>query len=388
MDELKYQAGIYKKQNGYQSFYPSLLNKNTFKWSDSKISTLLEEALIHLGELNAFAQLVPDIDFFLQMHIAKEATSSSKIEGTKTEISEVFANEEDITLERKDDRGEVINYIEALNWSTKELENIPLSMRLLKGSHKILLSGVRGKNKLPGEVRKSQNWIGGATLKSAYFVPPHPGDLPELLSDLEKFWHNEDFNIPHLIKAAISHYQFETIHPFLDGNGRTGRLLITLYLINFGLLTKPALYLSAYFEEYRSDYYDALTYVRTQNNMDYWLKFFLEGVIITAKDSKTVLKKIIELRKDYEERIINSLGKVRQKLARDLLVKLFTKPVVNIHEIAKLLNVSFQTASNIAGDFMELNLFQEKTGKERNRIFELWEYLDLFKEKVVTENMK
>lgn len=381
MNKNSYKSGIYKKQAEYQSFYPSLLNKSGFTWNDPKILTLLEEALVNLGELNAFAQLVPDVDFFLQMHIAKEATSSSKIEGTRTEIDEVFMNEEDIAIERRDDRAEVINYIRALNWSVEELKNIPLSMRLIKGAHEILLSGVRGKNKLPGAVRQSQNWIGGASLKNAYFVPPHPGDLPELLSDLEKFWHNEELHVPHLIKAGISHYQFETIHPFLDGNGRTGRLLIILYLISFGLLSKPALYISVFFEEHRPDYYDALTYVRTQNNMDHWLKFFLEGVITTAKNSKKVLRGIIELRQVYENRIATGMGKIRQKSGRELLLKLFTKPAVNLNEIAQMLNVSFQTASSLAEDYTTLGLFKEKTGGERNRIFELWEYMDLFRDK-------
>jgi Fic family protein len=381
MSKTTYKSGIYKKQGEYQSFYPSLLNSFSYNWTDSNITILLEEALVQLGELNAFSQLVPDIDFFLQMHIAKEATSSSKIEGTKTEIDEVFINEEDLSSERRDDRAEVINYIRALNWSIEELKNLPLSMRLIKGAHEVLLSGVRGKHKLPGEIRRSQNWIGGANLKSAYFIPPHPGDVPELLSDLEKFWHNEELNIPHLLKAGISHYQFETIHPFLDGNGRTGRLLIILYLINFGLLNKPALYLSAFFEEHRPAYYDALTYVRTQNNIDHWLKFFLDGVITTAKDSKNVLRGIIELRQTYEERIANGMGKIRQKLGRELLVKLFSKPAVNLNEIAQVLNVSFQTASNLSEDYLRIGLFKEKTGGERNRIFELWEYIDLFRNK-------
>ena len=381
MNENDYKSGIYKEQGGYRSFNPSLLNSSCYDWRSSKIAVLLEEALVQLGELNAFSQLVPDIDFFLQMHIAKEATSSSRIEGTKTEIDEVFVNEEDISNERKDDRAEVINYIQALNWSIKELKNIPLSMRLIKGTHEILLSGVRGKQKQPGELRRSQNWIGGSNLQNAYFVPPHPGDVPELLSDLEKFWHNEEFDIPHLLKAGISHYQFETIHPFLDGNGRTSRLLIILYLINFGLLSKPALYLSAFFEEHRPAYYDALTYVRTQNNMDHWLKFFLDGIITTAKDSKNVLRGIIELRKTYEDRIASGMGKIRQRSGRELLVKLFSKPAVNLNEIAQMLSVSFQTASNLAEDYVTLGLFIEKTGGERNRVFELWEYVDLFRNK-------
>jgi Fic family protein len=381
MVDREFKSGIYKKQGSYESFYPALLAELFLDLNNSKLTSLLEEAYIQLGELNAFSQLVPDIDFFLEMHIAKEATSSSKIEGTRTEIDEVFISEEDTASERRDDRAEVINYIEALNWSIKELANLPLSMRLIKGVHEILLSSVRGKHKLPGEVRKSQNWIGGADLKTAYFIPPHPADVPELLSDLEKFWHNEDQKIPHLLKAGISHYQFETIHPFLDGNGRTGRLLIILYLINFGLLSKPSLYISNFFEQHRPAYYDALTYVRTQNNLNHWLLFFLEGVVVTAKDSKNTLKQIIELRVTYEDRIATGIGKIRQKSARELLIKLFSKPALNLNEIAQMLNVSFQTASNLAEDFLKIGLFREKTGGKRNRIFELWEYVDLFRNK-------
>lgn len=362
----------------FKSFCPSKVNKE-YKWQDEKITKLLEEASVELGELNAFSQLIPDIDSFLKMHIAKEAVSSSKIEGTKTEIDEVFIEDDEISSERRKDKEEVLNYIEAANWSIEELTKIPLSMRLLKGVHKILLSGVRGQNKLPGEVRKSQNWIGGSTLNNAFFVPPSPADLSELLSDLENFWHNESLSTPHLIKAAISHYQFETIHPFLDGNGRTGRLLIIIYLINFGLLSKPSLYLSSYFEQYRPDYYDALTYVRTQNSMDHWIKFFLDGVIMTAKDAKRVLRKVIELRKKYEEAISLNLSKKRMKSGLELLAKLFSKPSVRIDEVAAAMDVTFQTASKMIDDFVAMGILTEKTGGERNRIFEFKEYLDLFR---------
>jgi Fic family protein len=251
-------------------------------------------------------------------------------------------------------------------------------MRLIKGVHEILLSGVRGKTKLPGQIRKSQNWIGGATLNSAFFVPPHPGDLAELLSDLEKFWHSKTDKTPHLIKAAVTHYQFETIHPFLDGNGRTGRLLIILYLINFGLLKKPALYLSSYFEEYRQDYYDALTFVRTQNDLENWIKFFLEGMILTADDSKKIFSAILKLKEEYINIITKNMGK-RAVPSLELLEKLFSKPVVTINEIQELISVSFPTANAIAKKFLELGIFSEKTGGERNRIFELKEYLDLFR---------
>lgn len=376
--EEKFMAGIYKNNGSYKSFYPSLINKE-YKWQDERIVKLLEEALIELGELNAFSELVPDIDSFIKMHIAKEAISSSKIEGTKTEIDELFIEREEISSETRNDKEEVLNYISVINWAVDEMKTIPLSMRLLKGTHKILLSGVRGKTKLPGEIRKSQNWIGGANLKNAFFIPPNPADLSELLSDLEKFWHNEALNTPHLIKAALSHYQFETIHPFLDGNGRTGRLLIIIYLMNFGLLAKPSLYLSSYFDQYRSDYYDALTYVRTQNNMDYWIKFFLDGVILTSRDAKRVLKSVIEIRKKSEHAITMNLSKSRMKAGLELIIKLFSKPSIKIDEVAESLGVSFQTASNIVEDLIKLNILKERTGGERNRIFEFWEYLDLFR---------
>lgn len=384
---MKFKSGIYKKQGGYKSFYPTLLKDLGFNFHNEDINQLLEKTILKLGELNAYSELIPDIDFFIKMHIAKEASSSSKIEGTKTEIDELFIQEEDIPLEQRDDRNEVLKYIEALNWSIEQLEKIPLSMRLIKGAHKILLSGVRGKTKLPGQIRKSQNWIGGATLNSAFFVPPHPGDLAELLSDLEKFWHSEIDKTPHLIKAAITHYQFETIHPFLDGNGRTGRLLIILYLINFGLLKKPALYLSSYFEEYRQDYYDALTYVRTQNNLEHWIKFFLEGMILTTDDSKKIFSAILKLKEKYENIITKNMGK-RAGSSLELLQKLFSKPVVTINEIQDLIQVSFPTASTIAKKFLELEIFKEKTGGTRNRIFELKEYLDLFRQKSLQANKK
>lgn len=379
MDLRDYIAGSYVQQFQYKSFTPSMIN-DEWTWSDPQINTLLAEANFKLGELNAFSLYVPDVDFFIRMHVVKEATTSSRIEGTRTDVEEAVLKEEDVQPEKKDDWKEVQNYIEAMNHAVEQLKTLPVSTRLLKETHRILMTGARGEAKLPGEFRTSQNWIGGSSIKDAVFIPPHHSEVGELMGDLENFLQNDQINVPSLVRVAIAHYQFETIHPFLDGNGRIGRLLITLYLVNQELLVKPTLYLSAYLERHKSVYYDDLMLARTSNNLTQWIKFFLVAVIETCKDGIETFRQILRLRDEIEGKKILLLGKKLPK-AKELMTLLYNSPAVSSAFVAEKLGISVPTANALIQDFVQLGILRETTGAKRNRIFLFYDYLKLFQDK-------
>jgi len=373
----RYVAGHFEKgPGGYKYFVPADINRQ-WNWTNPEINSLLERAAIKLGELNSYARLVPNIDLFIQLHVTKEAVVSSRIEGTKTNMDEAFFTEEEISPERKNDWKEVKNYIRALNEAIIELENLPISSRLIKRTHSTLLDSVRGENKSPGEFRRSQNWIGGSSPSDAVFVPPHHQYVEALMGDLESFLHNDEITVPALIRIAIAHYQFETIHPFLDGNGRIGRLLITLYLVDSRILSKPLLYLSSYFEKNKSHYYDNLTVVRSKNDMTQWLKYFLVGIADAAEDAVETLSKVIALKSSLESKIIHSFGKKSHSAAM-LIQQLFQNPIINIHKVKDTCGLSYKAANNLVTDFISGDILTEMTGQSRNRVFVFEQYLNLF----------
>lgn len=374
---MKFSAGTYKQQFNYRSFLPGRINGVDFEFHNKQLLKKVEEAGSWLGKLNGYSRLFPNVDWFIRMHVVKEATTSSLIEGTKTNLDEALLPKTEIVPEKRDDWQEVQNYIKAINWAVDQLPKLPLSMRLLNGAHKLLLSGARGKYKNPGEIRHSQNWIGGNSLANAGFIPPHQNDLADLLVDLEKFWHNRETKLPFLLKAAISHYQFETIHPYLDGNGRIGRLLITLQLIEQGLLSKPTLYLSEFLEKYRVEYFDSLERTRLNNDLEQWLIFFLNGMTATAKKGVLTFDNLVKLQKICREKI-DSLRRKRQ-LGQQLLQILFDTPIVKVNKAAQELRVSFPTANSLLEDFSKAGILKETTGFARNRLFSFVEYIKLFK---------
>lgn len=377
MDIKDFVAGRFEPQLEYKSFLPNPIHR---EWviSSPEVQTLLGQADRAVGELNAFAQLVPDIEFFIRMYVAKEANQSTRIEGTQTNIEDAFKDVSDISPEARDDWHELHNYIAAINFAIGRLETFPLSNRLLRDTHAVLMRGARGKTKMPGEFRNSQNWI-GVSLKNAAFIPPHHSHVENLMSDLEKFLHDERIMVPPLIKIAIAHYQFETIHPFLDGNGRLGRLMISLFLASEKLLVRPALYLSDYFERNKTAYIDHLMAVREGNHLQAWLVFFLHGVAETANRSVEVFRKILAIKERLEREVLPKFSHRRQANAQALVKELYSAPVVQIWLVEKRLGLQKNTASALVADFVKHGVLQEITAQKRNRVFVFREYLDLFR---------
>jgi len=372
----EFKAGMLQQHNGYSSFEPSEVNR---QWiiDDPVILNALSKADRALGRLDMFSEYVPDLDMFIKMHVTKEATQSSKIEDTQTEMEEALMPEEEVIPERRDDWQEVQNYISALNTSITELGNLPFSNRLLCQAHTTLMHGVRGKLKTPGEYRRSQNWIGGSNPGNARFVPPHHDGLFHLMGDLEKFAHNEQFPLPPLVKAAILHYQFETIHPFLDGNGRIGRLMIPLYLISQGVLKQPVLYLSDYLERNRAEYYSRLSIARSENDIRGWLHFFLDGISETADQGVKTFDAILKFQRQWEEQI----GSWKSQSTSGLLLfkYLFTQPIISAAGAAKVASISNPTAYRLISQFTQNGLLREITGAKRGKLYLFHSYLALFK---------
>ncbi len=372
----KFKAGYQRKGIGYQYFAPEKINQD-WTWNQPEINSLLEKAAIRLGELNSFSRFVPNVDLFIQLHVTKEAVVSSRIEGTQTNINEALLPEIEINPERRNDWREVNNYVRAMNHSIEELQTLPLSGRLLRQTHKILLDSVRGEFKMPGEYRTSQNWIGGASLKDAVFIPPHHDLVHELMGDLENFLHNDHLQVPDLIRIALAHYQFETIHPFLDGNGRIGRLLITLFLVDKKILEKPLLYLSAFFERNKALYYDNLTRVRTHNELVQWIKYFLVGIEQTATEAINKLQQAIQIKEQLELHIQQHYGR-RTTSGMALTRHLLQHPILTIEEAAKATGLTYKAANDLVALMVKDEWLSEITGQSRNRIFLLGSYVKAF----------
>ncbi|MGV3601808.1 MAG: Fic family protein [Dyadobacter fermentans] len=371
----RFRAGHYVNQGYYKSFQPEFINRD-WQIDDMQLLNLLSKADRYLGRLDMYSEYV-HIDLYVRMHIAKEATQSSKIEGTQTNMEEAFLDKEEISMEKRDDWEEVQNYISAMNEAVKQLHTLPFSSRLIRQTHKILLKGVRGRHKQPGEYRTSQNWIGGASLNDAVFIPPVHTSIADLMSDIEKFANDELNPLPDLIKVGLIHYQFETIHPFLDGNGRVGRLLITLYLVNKGILKQPILYLSDYFERNRVLYYDNLMRARTHNDINQWLKFFLVGIIEISKTGVNTFDGILQLQRNLETKLQSFGSRVSE--AKKVINYLYTQPVIDASRIEAITGKSKATNYKLLADLEKLEILKEISGGQRNKLYAFEEYLDLYR---------
>lgn len=374
-------AGRFVKQPaGYVAFVPAPLPPNPPVVMDSSMVGLLSRADQAVGRLDGVARTLPNPDLFVAMYMRREAVLSSQIEGTQSTLEDVLAFELDPRQRGvPQDVEEVVNYVKAMNYGLERLATLPLSLRLICEIHAELLSGVRGADKLPGEFRRSQNWIGpgDAGLSGASFVPPPVPEMTTALHDLENFLHADEDLLPMLVRCGLVHAQFETIHPFLDGNGRAGRLLITFQLVQAGVLHRPLLYLSYYIKRHKAEYYDRLTAIREDGNWEGWLRFFLRGVAETAEEATTTAEAIVGLREEHREFLQNKglgLNGLR------LLDLLFRRPLINVNLVKDRLDVAFRTANDLVDRLVALELLEEITGGHRNRVFRYSPYWRLLRE--------
>lgn len=377
-------VGRYKKilsgDFSYNAFVPNFLPPVPPIKIDDTMQMLLSNADRALGALNIVTELLPDSDYFIFSYLRKEAALSSQIEGTQATFVDVAkAQAGAVDNETPQDYPEIINYINAINYGLKRIreDDFPMTLRLLREIHERILKGVRGQYKTPGEFRKSQNWIGGASINTASYIPPTADDMIMGMKNLESFIHDKK-PMPVLIKIGLIHSQFETVHPFLDGNGRVGRLLITLLLCHYGLLAKPALYLSEYFKAFRSEYYDKLHAVHERGDFEDWLKYFIEGIWLVAEEATSTAMKIKAL-KDRDILKLSSLSAQSSRNAIKLFENLFKSPVMTVSDVSKHTGLSYANANNLVKKLMDLQILELVVERERNRVFAYTEYMNLFR---------
>jgi Fic family protein len=387
MNATPFRSGRYIQQpTGYRAFIPNPLPPDPPIVISPEMQVLLSRADRALGRLDGSIQTLPHPDLFVFMYIRKEAVLSSQIEGTQSSLQDVLAAEAQIlTPDHPQDVDEVVNYVRAMNYGLERLKELPVSARLIREIHAELLKGVRGQHLTPGEVRTSQNWIGpgGCSLKEATFVPPPPHEVAQHLGELERFLHSAT-PLPMLLRIGLAHVQFETIHPFLDGNGRVGRLLIAFLLCEQEILIKPVLYLSHYFKQHRQEYYDHLQSVRDRGTWEDWLTFFLQGVVDVSKQATETAHRILTLRETHRLAITEQFGRAAGNGHR-VLEYLYEHPIVSVNEVQDLIGTTYAAANQLVGKFVASGLLMEVTGQARNRKFKYQSYIDLFRDDVGEE---
>jgi Fic family protein len=386
-NEARWRAGRYVRQPvGYSAFLPRALPPEPPVRVEGRLQRLLSEADLALGRLDGSIQILPNPDLFVFMYVRKEAVLSSQIEGTQSSLQDLLAAEAQILdPDQPRDVAEVLNYVKAMNYGIKRLAELPVSVRLIREIHERLMQGVRGQYLTPGELRTSQNWIGpgGCTLNEATFVPPPPHEVAHALGSLERFLHADD-GLPLLLKIGLAHVQFETIHPFLDGNGRVGRLLITFLLCEKGVLHKPVLYLSHYFKRHRQRYYELLQATRDDGDWEAWLEFFLQGVVEVSVQAAETARRILALREDHRAAIAANLGRAGGN-GHIVLEHLFVRPIMSVNEVKELIGTTYPAANTLVEKLVEIGILEEITGQARNRKFRYGPYVRLFNEERRTD---